>query len=243
MARLPRLYIPGVAQHVIQRGNNRQVCFNSNQDMAAYAYWLHEAATKFGVYIHAWVFMTNHVHLLVTAKTDKSIPSAMQHLGRIYVRYYNREYRRSGTLWEGRYKACLVQDERYFLECSRYIELNPVRANMVNDPAEYRWSSYRCNAFGRQSKLHTPHDEYLALGGTDTERQAAYRDLFRAHVESTVIAEIRDAVNQGLVLGNDRFKDEVEANLDRSVRPGKSGRPKKVEDGMIEDKDQLKIFI
>jgi putative transposase len=226
MARLPRLNPVGIPQHVIQRGNNRQVCFSCNEDFTAYAYWLGEKAEKYGIEIHAFVLMTNHVHLLVTPTTESAIPKMMQDLGRLYVRYFNREYRRSGTLWEGRYKSCLVQTEQYLLECSRYIELNPVRADMVDDPAEYTWSSYQGNALGKEIKLLTPHEEYLRLGKNQVERQRAYRDLFEHHVDVVLIRDIRDAVNRGMALGNDRFKNEIEKNLGRRVRPAKMGRPK-----------------
>lgn len=242
MARKPRLYVEGVPQHVIQRGNNRQVCFNSDQDLVAYAHWLWEAKEKFGLLIHAWVFMTNHVHLLVTPENEKSVPGALQYLGRLYVRYYNREYGRSGTLWEGRYKSCLVQSETYVLQCSRYIELNPVRAQVVDDPADYRWSSYRCNAFGQYSKLYSAHPEYLKLGQAELSRQETYRELFRAHVDNDLLAEIRRSVNQGLVLGDGRFKEQVESNLKRRVRPGKVGRPRKKSEGEC-DRKQTKMLL
>lgn len=171
MPRQPRFCPPGMPQHLIQRGNNRQVCFNLDEDMAAYAHWLHDYAVRHRVAIHAWVFMTNHVHLLVTPETTDGLSRLMQSLGRHYVRHYNQRYRRSGTLWEGRFKSCLVQTEDYLLQCYRYIELNPVRAGMVNDPAEYPWSSYRCNALGVESRLLTLHDEYLKLGREPVERQ------------------------------------------------------------------------
>ena len=223
MARLPRLFINGVAQHIVQRGNNRQVCFASDQDFAAYAYWLHEAAEKFNVAIHAWVFMTNHVRLLVTSSTEESTPLMMQHLGRLYVRYFNRDYRRSGTLWEGRYKSCLVQDEHYLLSCYRYIELNPVRADMVADPAQYRWSSYHANALDKFTTLITPHPEYLRLGLDEASRRESYRRMFQRRIDAPLITEVRDALNQGLVLENERFKDDVEIILRRKVRLGKPG--------------------
>ena len=143
MARLARIRSTGIPQHIIQRGNNRQVCFGGAEDFAAYAHWLEESSRKHRVAIHAWVFMTNHVHLLVTPETDTGISRMMQTLGRHYVRYFNYAYRRTGTLWEGRFKACAVDAVDYLLVCQRYIELNPVRAGMVNDPGEYAWSSYR----------------------------------------------------------------------------------------------------
>jgi putative transposase len=198
MARLQRIGPLGIAQHIIQRGNNRQVCFASEQDMAVYAHWLREYAGQFAVAIHAWVFMTNHVHLLATPYAVDGVSRMMQALGRRYVRYFNREYRRSGTLWEGRFKSSLVQSETYLLLCQRYIELNPVRAAMVSDPAEYKWSSYQCHALGKPIALSTPHAEYLRLGSTPLDRQHAYRELFRAHVESELLGDIRAAANKGL---------------------------------------------
>lgn len=159
MARLHRLSPAGIPQHVIQRGNNRQACFNSDEDFAAYAYWLKEYADKYQVQIHAWVFMTNHVHLLVTPIKESAVSQMMQSLGRCYVRYYNKTYQRSGTLWEGRFKSCLIESSGYLLQCYRYIELNPVRALMVSDPSEYRWSSYRSNGLGVYTLL------IMAFGG------------------------------------------------------------------------------
>lgn len=225
MARLPRFCPSGIAQHIIQRGNNRQVCFVSHEDFAAYAYWLKLYTAKFKVDVHAWVFMTNHVHLLVTPSTDDGVSNFMQALGRHYVRYFNKTYKRSGTLWEGRFKSCLVQSEDYLLQCYRYIELNPVRASMVNDPANYIWSSYPCNALGKQSDLCQPHLQYLALSHSKEERYKIYRDLFKAYVDDELIEDIRQSVNSGLALGNDHFKDEIEKLYCRRVTKGKSGRP------------------
>jgi len=227
MARLPRFCPSGLPQHIIQRGNNRSVCFAGGEDFSAYAHWLKEYADKFQVSVHAWVFMTNHVHLLATPNDDKGIQLMMQSLGRRYVQYFNYTYRRSGTLWEGRYKSCAVQTERYLLACYRYIELNPVRAGMVDDPAEYAWSSYRCNGLGVESELCKPHAEYLNLGSKRADRMEAYRALFRVHVDNGLLTEIRESVNKGLVLGNDRFKDEAEKLYGRRGRPAKMGRPRK----------------
>ncbi|MBV1790838.1 transposase [Marinobacterium sp. D7] len=210
---------------VTQRGNNRQVCFNSDEDLAAYAHWLKELSQKYSVQIHAWVFMTNHVHLLATSMEEGGASRLMQSLGRQYVRYFNHTYRRSGTLWEGRFKSCLVQIEEYLLQCYRYIELNPVRAGMVSDPSDYVWSSYRCNALGVKSDLLTPHGQYLCLGKTEDERLANYRALFNAHLNREALADIQDSVNKGLALGNERFKEQIEGNLKRRVRPGRVGRP------------------
>jgi putative transposase len=227
MARLPRFSPAGLPQHVIQRGNNRSVCFAAEQDFSAYTNWLKEYSVEHGVAIHAWVFMTNHVHLLLTPKTDGALSAMMQALGRRYVRYFNHHYQRSGTLWEGRFKSSVVQSETYLLQCYRYIELNPVRASMVGDPAEYPWSSYRSNGLGVETDLCTPHHEYLKLGRNKQERMVVYRALFTAHVDGKLIEDIRRAVNKGLALGNESFKDEVEALYGRRVRQARMGRPVK----------------
>jgi len=167
MARLKRCCPAGISQHAIQRGNNRQVCFICNEDMAAYVHWLFEASTRYRVLIHAWMFMTNHVHLLATAEEEGGgLSKLFQYIGRHYVRYFNDRYRRSGTLWEGRYKSCVVQEESYLLVCQRYIELNPVRANMVSDSAAYTWSSNQVNGLGVDSNLCSPHALYLAFENT-----------------------------------------------------------------------------
>ena len=226
MARLPRILPVGVPVHIIQRGNNRQVCFVSAEDHEAYAGWLKEYSKKYKVDIHAWVMMTNHVHLLCTPRQVDAVSRMMQALGRRYVRYFNFEYQRSGTLWEGRFKSCLVQEERYLLEVYRYIELNPVRAEMVTEPGEYRWSSYQVNAWGKVSNLCTPHPEYLALSVVPLARHKNYRALFVHHVDDTeLLEEIRKNTNKGLAVGNDRFKEEIEMLTGRRVIAKKRGRP------------------
>jgi putative transposase len=231
MARLPRFCPAGLPQHVIQRGHNRQVCFGSEEDFAAYAHWLGEYTQQFEVSVHAWVFMTNHVHLLVTPHSQDGVSKFMQALGRRYVQYFNRAYKRSGTLWEGRFKSSIVQSEHYLLQCYRYIELNPVRANMVNDPADYAWSSYRVNALGVESALCTPHAEFLALGRDAEQRREAYRALFRAHVDARLLTDIRQALNTSMALGNERFKESLEDLYARRVRPASAGRPSR--DGKV----------
>lgn len=227
MARLPRICPPGIPQHVIQRGNNRSNCFADEQDFYTYTNWLKEYSRQHQVAVHAWVFMTNHVHLLVTPANSDGLSLMMQALGRRYVRYFNHQYRRTGTLWEGRFKSSMIQSETYLLQCYRYIELNPVRAGMVDDPSAYTWSSYSCNALGIESDLCTPHEEYLRLGKHKEKRLLAYRALFEAHIDSDLLVQIRGAVNKGLALGNDRFKDNLELSYGRRVRAAKMGRPKK----------------
>ncbi|MCB1850520.1 MAG: transposase [Gammaproteobacteria bacterium] len=223
MARLPRVCLPGIPQHIIQRGNNQQACFTSDKDHAAYAHWLTEASKKYRVAIHAWVFMTNHVHLLATPETQDGLSKMMQIVGRHYVRYFNDSHRRTGTLWEGRFKSCVVDAENYLLVCQRYIELNPVRAGMVQQPADYRWSSYHSNALARESQLWTPHETWLNLGQTHQERSEVYRSLFARHIKPHDLEMVRDAVNKGMALGNSRFSDEIERICGRRLRPLKRG--------------------
>ncbi len=230
MPRRPRVALPNIPLHIIQRGNNRQACFYADQDYQFYLEWLGKYAEETGCAIHSYVLMTNHVHMLLTPDKAESVGQMMKKLGQRYVQYVNRTYRRSGTLWEGRYRSCLIQDETYLLTCHRYIELNPVRAGMVDHPADYPWSSYRANGQGMDgNKLLSPHPLYTALGESDIERQVAYRELFRYQMEPGVIDEIRKSTNGNFVLGDGRFAEQVETMLGRRVTPGKSGRPRREE--------------
>ncbi|MGH8510766.1 MAG: transposase [Gammaproteobacteria bacterium] len=230
MPRKPRFHLSGVPVHVVQRGNNRQPVFYDEQDYRGYLKWLEEGADRYGCAIHAYVLMTNHVHLLLSPANGESIGRLMQYLGRHYVLYINYHYGRSGTLWEGRYKASLIQAQDYLLACYRYIETNPLRAGMVKSPGEYRWSSYGDNALGGEDRLVTPHSCYLALGRRRAERMANYKALFKAHIDEGQLKEIRAAWQTGTPLGNHRFKAEVEAMLGKKVGQAKRGRPSKVAD-------------
>ena len=225
MPRKLRVSIASVAEHVIVRGNNRQAIFACEDDMSAYITWLTRYSKKYKVDIHAWVLMTNHVHLLCTPSDSSCISQMMQSLGRMYVMYFNKSYKRSGTLWEGRYRSCLVQNEQYLLELYRYIELNPIRAGMVQEPSEYAWSSYPCNGLGKKTDLITPHPAYLAIAQEDNLRLSAYRELFTHYIATKLIDDIRKATNKGLALGNDLFKAEIETLSGRCVIAGKRGRP------------------
>ncbi len=227
MPRKPRMYVAGLACHVIQRGNNRSVCFITDADYQFYLECLFDGCRRYRVSVHAYVLMSNHVHLLMTPNTDDGVSRLMQSLGRRYVQYINGRYRRSGTLWEGRHKASLVQADRYLLACYRYIELNPVRAAMVTHPADYRWSSYRANAYGELNEQLTPHEAYLTLGETPDARQSSYRQLFATELEACDLNAIRRAANFAMPLGNDRFKAQIEAELKRSIGQARRGRPVK----------------
>ena len=230
MARLPRFSILGQPQHIIQRGNNRDVIFVADEDYQFYLEKLKDACQKFQCELHAYVLMTNHVHLLMTPYLKNSISKVMQSLGRYYVQYFNYQYNRTGTLWEGRYKATLLDSEQYLLVCSRYIELNPVRARMVSHAGEYPWSSYHCNARGEDSLLITPHPIYKGLGRNDAERQLSYRALFDSHMSNADIEGIREATNKAWVLGNDRFKEKIEKLSARQTTPKARGGDRRSKD-------------
>jgi putative transposase len=210
MARRRRLLPVGMPVHVIHRGVNRQICFAGDEDIAAYAHWLNEAACKYGVLIHAWVFMTNHLHLLMTPTEEGACSLCMQYIGRHYVRYFNYRYQRTGTLFEGRFRSHPIQAEVYYLNCSRYIELNPVRAGMVSHPDEYRWSSYCAQALGLSVEMWTPHLQYEQLGETEGARQFAYRRLFDNELNETLIHDIKQHQETGFVLGTETFRRQFE---------------------------------
>jgi putative transposase len=225
MRRKPRFNLPGVPQHVIQHGNNHEPCFYSEQDYLHYLEDVKCAAQKYECRIHAYVLMTNHVHLLVTPMIENGISMMMRSVGRRYVKYINKVYRRTGTLWEGRYKASLIDSDMYLLSCMCYIELNPVRAGMVHDPAEYRWSSYRQNAQISDPVIIDNHPVFMKLGKTNEEQKFVYRGLFERYMDNDIIHQIRDALNHELLLGCSNFKDKIEEIRKRQTqtRLGKSG--------------------
>jgi putative transposase len=203
MPRLPRNIVAGQPHHVIQRGNNRQPMFLSNSDYLYFRKALRQSCERYGCRIHAYVFMTNHVHFIMTPAIDDAIAMTMQAVGRCYVRYFNTKYGRSGTLWEGRYRAALITSETWLLTCYRYIELNPVRAMMAASPMEYRWSSYHANAFGNCDALVSPHELYISLDSHPTRRLMAYRALFDRHLCAETLDELRQATHRGRPLGSE----------------------------------------
>ena len=226
MPRRQRIQLDRTPLHIVQRGHNREACFFGEDDYLSYLHWLGEALAETECALHAYVLMTNHVHLLITPKKAAAVPRLIMSLGRRYVQYVNRTHRRTGTLWDSRYKASVVQSDTYLLACQRYIELNPVRAAMVTDPAHYRWTSYRYNALGQADSRLTPHALYLTLGQSDKARQVAYRGLFRAHLDETAIDDIRLALNQNQPLGNSRFHAQIERKTGELRKARPRGRPR-----------------
>lgn len=228
MARLPRLTLPGHPHHIIQRGNNRQPIFAGTPDYETLLGLLEEYAKKLQVAIHAYVLMSNHLHLLATPSSAEGVPQMMQALGRSYVRYFNARQARTGTLWEGRYKSTLIQAERYLLACMVYIDLNPVRAGLVSDPADYPWSSHQHYIGRRSDRLVTPHPLYWELGNTPFAREAAYAELVRSGIGSEQQRALTDSTFHGWALGEADYVADLQRRTERRVSKGRPGRPKRV---------------
>ena len=226
MPRRARMYIPELPYHIVQRGNNREPCFIEPENYHFYLELWKTLSKRYGVSIHAYCLMTNHIHFLVTPESETSISTTMKVVGSRYAQYINLKYKRTGTLWEGRHRSSLVQTEKYFLTCMRYIELNPVRAGMVLRPEEYKWSSYGVNAWGDKSWL-TFHDEYLRLGKVKSECHHAYRELFKHQLSEADLHIIRKASHYCQPVGGDRFKEFIEKKYNIKPSYEKRGRPKK----------------
>jgi putative transposase len=225
MARAPRLDVPGLAQHLVHRGVDRRICFARHWDYARYLDELQSSASSHGCAVHAYVLMTNHVHLLVTPTAPAAISRMMQVLGRRYSGYFNSCHRRTGPLWSGRFKSCLVDNDGYLLRCQRYIDLNPVRAGMVSSPAEYPWSSYRHHALGDPSGLITPHPTYLAIAEDPARRRQAYAEMVAEGTPPDDLEQLRVHVRQGRAWGSRRFQLQIEELLHRSAAARPRGRP------------------
>ena len=229
MARQPRLVIPNQPHHLIQRGVDRQAIFRETEDYVNFLGRLHDAAKQFKVSIHAYVLMSNHIHLLATPSDAEGLAKMMQWVGRFYVPYFNQKYERVGTLWQGRYRATVIDSERYFMLCSCYIDQNPVRGGIVATPGEYPWSSYLHHVGVKADPLVVDHALYWALGNTPFDREAAYKQMAEQALTSDQARQLMDATNKGWVLGSEKFKSNLEKQGSLGVRPGKRGRPFKAQ--------------
>ncbi|MGH8601354.1 MAG: transposase [Gammaproteobacteria bacterium] len=227
MPRQARILLPGVTLHLLQRSNNRSDCFYAEDDYLYYCEILKDQAKKHGCAIHAWCLMSNHIHLLLTPLNSGSVGLMMKGLNQRYVQYINRYYHRSGTIWEGRFHSCLMNEDDYVLACYRYIELNPVTAGLVAHPSEYRWSSYRGNAHAELSSLISPHPLYQSFGESRTQQSDIYREHFRYQINPNLVDQIRTAINGNYAVGSPRFTSEIESAAGRKVTRGRPGRPRK----------------
>lgn len=225
MARLPRLVVPHQPHHLIQQGHDGQLIFREPEDYQRFLGWLKDSAKEYKVAIHAYVLMPDHLHLLASPATESGLAQAMQRVGRYYVPWFNAKYGRSGTLFRGRFKTSLLEAERYLLACSRYVELNPVRAQLVADPGDYPWSSYAHHTGLRPDPVVTDHALFWELGNTPFQREAAYAELASGPLAGSILEEIKDALLKGWPLGSDAFKAELQRQANRRVLPAKRGRP------------------
>ena len=228
MARLPRLVIPAHPHHILQIGNNSERIFREDEDFQRYLAWLRESAKEFKVAVHAYVLMPDHLHLLATPATSEGLAQTIQRVGRYYVPWYNAKYKRSGSLFQGRFKTSLIDADKYFMACSRYMESNPVRSGLVTEPGKYQWSSYSHHAGTRQDSLVVDHALYWALGNTPFQREAAYIELSGRPLSQVEMASLDASVLKGWPLGSDQFKIELQLRAKRQVLPAKRGRPFKV---------------
>lgn len=226
MPRHIRPIVPGIPLHIIQRGNDRRPCFFGEIDRLVYLDMLRESLALAECKLHAYVLMTNHVHLLVTPEQSSSAAELMKRCGERYVQYVNRRYQRTGTLWEGRYKSCLVQDDAYLLVCHRYIELNPVRAGMVRSAEDYLWSSYQSNAHGAASNLLVPHPIYAGLGRTKVDQEVGYRKLFDIEISGDELQQLRSTLNSNTIFGSEQFVNTMETVWGNNIMPRRNGRPR-----------------
>jgi putative transposase len=225
MPRPPRIQLDDVPLHLVQRGHNRAACFFDDEDREYYLHWLGVALEEHECALHAYVLMTNHVHLLLTPSRCDGVAQLFMSIRRRYVRFINQKYDRTGTLWGGRYRSSLVQLEDYLLYCYRYIELNPVRAHIVEAPEAYRWSSFHANALGERNPLITPHTLFTGLGKGDSERRAAYGAMFGQHLSDDLLNAIRNALNHNKPVGNSEFIHKVEELTSLQCQINPPGRP------------------
>ena len=225
MPRRARMYIPGYVYHIVQRGNNREACFFEPENYRVYLKYVGEVLPRYGNSLHAYCLMTNHVHLLVTPNIENSISNLMKVVCSRYAQYINKKYSRTGTLWEGRHKSSAIDSEGYLLKCYRYIELNPVTAQMVGRPEEYVWTSYHHNAWGSQDNFISAHESYQSLGQSREQRCFNYRELFRETLSPDDIHAIRKAAHYSMPLGSEKFVEQIERKTGKALGYAGRGRP------------------
>ena len=225
MARLARLVVPLQVHHLIQRGHNRQAVFRDDEDRRKYLEILREVASIHHVAVHAYVLMDNHVHLLVTPEDAQGLSRMMQAQGRRFVAWFNKRHEHIGTLWEGRFRATVIDSERYLLLCMRYLDLNPVRAGLLVQCREYAWSSHAHYIGARTDPLITEHPLFWALGNTPFERDAAYKELFSADISPAEVTALTESALKGWPLGPAEFLASLAMQTDRRLQAGKRGRP------------------
>lgn len=230
MPRRTRMYVAGLPYHVVQRGNNREACFYAVEDYQYYLELLRQLLPRYNVHLHAYVLMTNHVHFLMTPIEVDGISNVMKVVGSRFAQYMNKKYKRTGTLWEGRHKSSAVDSDTYLLKCYRYIELNPVAAAMVGRPEEYKWSSYGVNAWGDESLIITPHQQYLDLSAASKEREYRYRELFSVNLSEHDLHHIRSAQHYCQPLGSDYFCEQIAIKTGKKLGYMRRGRPIKVDE-------------
>jgi putative transposase len=225
MPKKQRMYQPSIPSHIVQRGNDRKPCFFEYENYLFFLDCLENAIRRYQVAVHAYVLMTNHIHLLMTPSTESSISRVMHLVGNRYIQYINKKYGRTSRLWEGRHKASLVDAQRYLLTCYRYIEMNPIRAGMVGHPSHYRWSSYRHHAGGSRSSIIEDLETFQRLAPTTSQRILYYRSLFHDDLDIHELEAARKAATFSMPLGDSCFKTKIEATLGRSIGHAKRGTP------------------
>ena len=225
MARQSRLILPKQPHHIVQRGNDRQLVFREPEDYERFLGWLKEASRFYKVAIHAYALLPTHLHLLATPPDEDSLAAMMQKIGRLYVPWYNAKYARAGGLFEGRFRTAVVDTDRHFLMCSRFIELAPVREGESQEPGAYRWSSYPHHAGLQPDNTITDHALFWALGNTPFQREAAYTELVQQGIAADELEQIGAAVRSGQPLGSLAFKQQLERQTRRRILPAKRGRP------------------
>jgi putative transposase len=227
MARLPRLIIPHQPHLVTQRGHDQQAIFRDGEDYRIFLQSLRDAIRQYGVALHAYVFLPNHMHLLVSPGDAQGLGKMLQWLGRCYVPYFNHKYQRTGSLWQGRYKTTVVDAASFLLPCMHYVELDPVRTGLVTDPGAYGWSSYAHHAGITPDPHITDHPLYWQLGNTPFEREVTYRLLVEQALGPNQFAMLEQGLGKGWAVGSTEFKAMLEKQVQRRVQPAKRGRPAK----------------